>query len=182
MRHKPGHRLCHAFVCVDFSGGCTIGRVHLKVHRLETVVMDYGAPYTVFTVKPKTNAALERLCCRLCLRKGRIRVLARKMGCQEVKSASPTREARLLTPQLALTPSRRGFKVSRVRLEPLQVFFWLCLAKDYFRFCLTMVHSKGGMHPTARSAERVSGFYPTIGAAKLEPNSIRRRWRWLRDN
>jgi hypothetical protein len=44
---------------------------------------------------------LELLCRRLCLRKGRVRVCSRKMGRQGVKSASPTRGARPLTPQLA---------------------------------------------------------------------------------
>jgi hypothetical protein len=38
------------------------------------------------------------------------------MGRQEVKSASPTREARLLTPQLAQKELPIGFKVSKARL------------------------------------------------------------------
>jgi hypothetical protein len=33
----------------------------------------------------------------------------RKLGSQEVKSASPTREARLLTPHLARTNSKEAF-------------------------------------------------------------------------
>jgi hypothetical protein len=44
---------------------------------------------------------LERLCRRLCLRKGRVRVCSRKMGRQGVQSATPTRGARPLTPHLA---------------------------------------------------------------------------------
>ena len=61
---------------------------------------------------------LEGLCRRLCLSKDRVRVWARKMGRQGVKSASPTREARPLTHQLAQKELSGGFKASTAWLEP----------------------------------------------------------------
>jgi len=60
---------------------------------------------------------LERLCRRLCLRKGRVRVCSRKMGRQGVKSASPTREARPLTPQLAQEELSGGSNASEAKLR-----------------------------------------------------------------
>ena len=61
---------------------------------------------------------LEGLCRRLCPGKGLSRVWARKMGRQGVKSASPTREARPLTHQLAQKELSGGFKTSAAWLEP----------------------------------------------------------------
>jgi len=43
---------------------------------------------------------LDSLCCRHCLRKGSVRVWARKMRRQGVKSASPTRQRRAPWPRI----------------------------------------------------------------------------------
>ncbi len=51
------------------------------------------------------NGSMRRSACLEAIRQ----VLVRKLRCQEVKSASPTREARLLTPHLARSNSNEAF-------------------------------------------------------------------------
>jgi hypothetical protein len=60
---------------------------------------------------------LERLCYRLCLSKGRVRVWARKMGRQEARFARRRSRFHLLTPQLTQKELSGGFKVSGARPE-----------------------------------------------------------------
>ncbi|OYU51409.1 MAG: hypothetical protein CFE27_11525 [Alphaproteobacteria bacterium PA1] len=51
------------------------------------------------------NGSMRRFACLEAIRQFSLR----KLGSQEVKSASPTREARLLTPQLARSNSNEAF-------------------------------------------------------------------------
>jgi hypothetical protein len=55
--------------------------------------------------KSTWNGSMHRYACLEAVRKS----FLRKMACQEVQSASPTREARLLTPQLARSNSSAAF-------------------------------------------------------------------------
>ncbi|MFM1977347.1 MAG: hypothetical protein RL145_2193 [Pseudomonadota bacterium] len=94
-------------------------------------------------------SAWDNLCRRLCLGKGLVRVCARKMRRKGVKSASPTREARPLTPQLAQKQLSDGFKASEVRPEAVPSFgIYVPLS---FRFSLTTMHPIAGTHTTAQS-------------------------------
>jgi hypothetical protein len=65
------------------------------------------------------------------------------MGCQGARFARRRSRLHPLTSHLAQEELSGGFKVSRARLEGVP-------SQKTLKFRLTMVHSKDGIHPTAR--------------------------------
>jgi hypothetical protein len=94
---------------------------------------------------------LDSLCHRLCLGKGFVQVSARNMGCQGMKSASPTRVAPPLSPQLAQKQLSGGYKASEVRPEAVIGDLAKGPNASVLKNCLTMVHSIDEMQLAVRS-------------------------------
>jgi hypothetical protein len=76
-----------------------------------------NAPFAFAEVLGLVLSAWDSLCRRLSLGKGRVRVWARKMGCQGARFARRRSRLHPLTPQLAQEELSGGFKVSSARLE-----------------------------------------------------------------